>query len=108
MGYESIVDWPKVVTDLQRAGLTWQQQAREIGVCRRTIGNWQHGSCEPSFSCGYQLLEIYKTVFGTSPVTGEAPPLLAQVIQRRKDLRRAIRQAWFDSKINMDSSSKSL
>jgi len=56
------VDWFRVITQLQRAGMDHGQQARELGVSRRTIGNWQQAICEPSHSKGEALLEIYRSV----------------------------------------------
>lgn len=62
-----LVDWFRVVSDLQRAGMSHWQQARECGASRRSVGNWQTGVCEPSFSKGYRLLDTYKSVFGSTP-----------------------------------------
>jgi DNA-binding XRE family transcriptional regulator len=56
------IDWFRVITDLQRAGMTHGQQAKEVGVSRRTIANWQQGLCEPSYSRGAGLLEIHRSV----------------------------------------------
>ena len=56
------IDWFRVITDLQRAGMTHGQQAREVGVTRRTIANWQQGLCEPPYSRGAALIEIYRSV----------------------------------------------
>lgn len=63
---KSPVDWFKVISDLQRAGLSHGQQARELGVSRRTIMNWQQGLTEPSYSFGTKLLNIFNSVIKTT------------------------------------------
>lgn len=57
-----IVDWFRVIADLQRAGLDHGQLGRELDVSRRTIGHWQCGIHEPRYSKGVALLEIYRSV----------------------------------------------
>jgi len=63
---DSIIDWGRIISDLQRAGLNHHQQAKEAGVSRRAIGSWQAGVHEPAFSAGYRLLDVYRAVFGST------------------------------------------
>lgn len=56
------VDWFRVIVQLQRAGLSQRQIAKEIEVSPRTIRNYQQAICEPSYSKGAALLEIHKSV----------------------------------------------
>jgi hypothetical protein len=61
------VNWFKVVSDLERAGMNIQQQATEAGVkSKTTIFNWKVSISEPAHSSGTNLLEVYKTVIGTT------------------------------------------
>lgn len=58
----STVDWFSVITKLQREGLGHGQLAKEVGVSRRTIGNWAQQISEPTYSRGAALLEIFNSV----------------------------------------------
>jgi hypothetical protein len=59
-------DWFKIVTDLERAGMNLDQQAIEAGVkSKSTVHYWKMGT-EPSYSSGTSLIEVYKTVIGTT------------------------------------------
>ena len=60
------MNWNKVVTDLQKAGMPIPQQAKEVGVTRKTIDNWSTGVSEPLFSTGTILLDVYRTVCGST------------------------------------------
>lgn len=57
------VDWRRIINDLKRVGMTLEQQAREVGVCRRTIIHWREEEHEPTYSRGAKLLSIYHTVY---------------------------------------------
>jgi len=60
------VDWFKVVTELEYAGMTLQQQAKEVEVkSKTTVFYWKTGS-EPAFSKGMKLIDVYKSVIGTT------------------------------------------
>lgn len=56
------VDWFRVITDLQRASMPHAQIAKEVGVCRMTISNWQQQITEPSYSRGVALLDLHRSV----------------------------------------------
>jgi len=56
------IDWFRIITDLQQAGMTHGQQAKEVGVTRRTITNWRNCICEPPYSRGAALLEVHRSV----------------------------------------------
>lgn len=56
------VDWFSVINRLQREGLDHGQLAKEVGVTRRTIGNWANQVCEPPHSRGEMLLDILRSV----------------------------------------------
>ena len=61
------IDWFTVINKLIRAGMTPAQQAKEIGVTRRTIGNWKDGKVvDPPYSKANKLLDIYRTVTGST------------------------------------------
>lgn len=60
-----MVDWWKIIYDLQRSGMTHKQQASSIGVSRRTIGYWQNGH-EPPYSKGVELIELHKSVINST------------------------------------------
>lgn len=61
------VDWFRIITELQRAGMSYNQQAMEVDVdSPRTIANWRSGRCEPPYSKGEKLIDIYRTVLGST------------------------------------------
>lgn len=61
------IDWFKVVTDLERAGMSLGQQAIDAGArSKSTVHYWKIGNSEPSFSKGMNLIDVYKTVIGTT------------------------------------------
>lgn len=53
------VDWPKVVRDLQAAGLSQSDQANRIGVTRSSVSMWALG-VEPRYSAGAALLALHR------------------------------------------------
>lgn len=60
------INWRKVITDLEGRGMSLSQQAIEVGAkSKSTVYYWKEKS-EPSFSKGLRLLEVYKTVIGTT------------------------------------------
>lgn len=53
-----MIDWFKVITELQKNRLSMKQQSRSIGVSARTIANWRDG-VEPKFSDGKRLIKLW-------------------------------------------------
>lgn len=56
------IDWFRVITDLQRSGLSQRQLALEIQVDHKTICNYANGISEPSYSRGCAILDVYRSV----------------------------------------------
>ena len=63
---EHKVDWFQLIMGLQRLGFSHHQIGLEIGVTRRTVGNWQTGYTEPRYSDGSKLICLYRTVKGST------------------------------------------
>lgn len=60
-------DWFKIVSDLERAGMSLEQQAVEAGVnSKSTVHYWKIGNSEPSYFSGANLIDVYSTVIGTT------------------------------------------
>jgi DNA-binding XRE family transcriptional regulator len=60
------VDWFRIITDLKKHEMSHTQQANEVQVTRKTIENWASGHTEPSYSKAVILLEVYRTVVGST------------------------------------------
>lgn len=56
------IDWFRVITDLQRASMPHAQIAKELGVSRPTIINWQQQISEPRYRHGAALLDLHRSV----------------------------------------------
>jgi len=61
-----MIDWFKVMTELKQHGMSCEQIAKEAEVSRKTIENWASGHTEPSYSKAVILLEVYRTVIGST------------------------------------------
>ena len=60
------VDWFRVISDLQRSGLTYKQQAKEVGInSAGTIYYWKCGN-QPPHDKGEKLLDVYRSVMGST------------------------------------------
>lgn len=55
------IPWPRIIADLQRAGIPMREQARRLGVTIGAMQAWQRGSI-PAFHHGTKLLFIYKSI----------------------------------------------
>lgn len=55
------IDWPRLVENLRRLGMTLQQIADRIDVTREGMGNWcgPDASGEPAFWTGAALIELW-------------------------------------------------
>jgi hypothetical protein len=55
------VDWPRLVENLMRLGMTTQQIADSIDVARRSLDNWarQDSEGEPAFWTGSALIVLW-------------------------------------------------
>ena len=52
-----VVDWWRVITDLEKAGWTHERIGRELGVHKSTVTAWKRG-VEPRHSDGARLLDL--------------------------------------------------
>jgi len=64
--YGSKMDWFDVIYDLSRVGMVHEQQAKEVGVTRRTIGSWGAGRTVPNYYQAERLLNVYRSVVGST------------------------------------------
>jgi DNA-binding XRE family transcriptional regulator len=63
----SDINWFEIINKLVKNGMPQKQQAKEIGVTRKTINNWKNGKVEdPPYSKANKLLDIYHTVIGST------------------------------------------
>jgi hypothetical protein len=55
------IDWPRVVNNLQRAGMSLQQIADEIEVSKSLVAGWvdEDSTGEPAFWTGAVLIEVW-------------------------------------------------
>ena len=60
------VDWFRVISDLERLGITIQSQAVESEVSPGTIYYWRNGG-SPKHYNGELLLQLYMRVVGEEP-----------------------------------------
>ena len=56
------IDWFRVITDLNRAGFSLEQMAKEAGVTHPTIINWRDGRNAPMYEPAQRLLIVYHSV----------------------------------------------
>lgn len=61
-----VCDWFAIVTALERAGMSQAQQAKEISVTQPSIYYWKTGKAEPGFASGLALIDLHKSVIGTT------------------------------------------
>ena len=61
-----MMDWFRIIYELKCRGLTHDQQAKEVDVCRKTIENWSMGRGEPPYSKAEQLLTVFRSVVGST------------------------------------------
>ena len=57
-------DWPKILADLRAAGYVHYKLHLILGVARSSLEYWEQGKCEPRYSQGVKILEIYRSHFG--------------------------------------------
>ena len=60
MAIEHVVDWPKIVTELNDAGINTNTIARMLNRKFFAVKHWKVGGGEPKFSVGYRLLKIHE------------------------------------------------
>jgi hypothetical protein len=69
---ETIVDWFKVITDLEKAGVSNAELGRRVRphkpFDRSTVHDWKMG-VEPKYSVGQQILAIHASFVGKTPLT---------------------------------------
>ena len=55
------IDWPRVVANLQRGGLSLQQIADELEVSKSLVAGWvdEDSTGEPAFWTGAVLIELW-------------------------------------------------
>jgi transposase-like protein len=55
------IDWPRLVDNLLRLGMSMQQIADALGVSRRSLDNWarQDSDGEPAFWTGSSLIVLW-------------------------------------------------
>ncbi|WP_158785130.1 hypothetical protein [Pantoea sp. BAV 3049] len=55
------VDWFRVITDLERAGMTQQAIARHLVAAKSSVIYWKQGS-EPRYCDGERLIRLWELV----------------------------------------------
>lgn len=60
------INWFKIVSDLERNKMTQSHQAMEVDVSQVSIYYWKTEKAEPSFSNGLAIIDLYKSVIGTT------------------------------------------
>lgn len=71
---EKVIDWFRIIVDLERSSYTHMAIAAAVGVSKRTVGGWKEGS-EPRYSSGDSLLLLWSTVTGKGR---EAAPMVGR------------------------------
>lgn len=73
------IDWPRMVENLRRCGMSLQEIADRCDVHRRSLDNWAQAeaSGEPAFWTGAKLIEVWcertNMVWTDIPVRKVAP-----------------------------------
>lgn len=66
--YTKTVDWFRLLQDLrEHANMSMHVVAKKIGVPWTTVKGWYHNGCEPRYSTGILLVELYEKEFQKSP-----------------------------------------
>ncbi|WP_287602703.1 hypothetical protein [Thiothrix sp.] len=60
-----MVDWFRVFSDLKGRQVTVRMLARKARVSISTINAWKAGACEPRYSTGVMLIELWSRRTGT-------------------------------------------
>lgn len=55
---DRLVDWPLLLGELERAGLSGAEVARRLGVPQPTVHHWKTGA-EPGYSDGARLIALH-------------------------------------------------
>lgn len=53
-------DWPKIITELEAAGVTDSEVARQLNITRSAVFKWKCRDVEPSHYLGERLLTLHK------------------------------------------------
>ena len=59
------VDWFRVITDLERAGVSLRAQSSAADVSLGTVAYWKNGG-QPKHYNGQLLLHLYSRTFGST------------------------------------------
>jgi len=57
-----MIDWFRILTELDRAGINNSEVARRLGHHPSTIHRWKMNENEPPYSDGIRLIEIHSYV----------------------------------------------
>lgn len=68
-----VIDWPEVIDELRRAGLTSAAIAEQCGISATTIKEWRQGIKSPLYATGEALVAFW------CQYTGKAPEMLPRV-----------------------------
>ena len=60
------IDWFRLITELERNGVTLRAQSSAVGVALGTVYGWKSGS-EPKYYHGQILINLYARTLGESP-----------------------------------------
>lgn len=55
------VDWFRVITDIERTGMTQQKIARHVIASKSTVAYWKQGN-EPRYCDGERLIRLWELV----------------------------------------------
>lgn len=80
------IDWPRVIANLQRCGMSLQGVADEIDVSKAQVSAYadEHGTTEPAFWVGSALLVLWMAKTGltyTDAPTRTVAPSVSQVLR---------------------------
>jgi hypothetical protein len=80
------IDWPRVIANLQRCGMSLQGVADEIDVSKAQVSAYsdEHGTTEPAHWVGSALLVLWSARTGlpyTDAPTRKVAPSVSQVLR---------------------------
>ncbi len=62
-----VIDWPEVIDELRRGGLTSAAIAEQCGISATTIKEWRQGIKSPLYSTGEALVAFWCQFTGRPP-----------------------------------------
>lgn len=58
------IDWFRILTDLEKAGVSCRELSRRLDIPHGTIHGWKSGNCRPKVDEGIIVMEFWAVHFG--------------------------------------------